>query len=84
MPHRRYISELQTFLPRNVVLRSFFAFLYQQHFNSQEYSVIFLISITEIQVEGTPASPDAGNDNESKTSCSCNFSLVPNECLSYP
>ena len=32
----------------------------------QEYSVIFLLCITEIHVEGTPASADAGNDNESK------------------
>ena len=59
-----------------------FCFLLSTTF--QEYSVIFLLSITEIQVEGTPASTDAENDNESKTSCSCNFSLVPNECLSYP
>lgn len=51
----------------------FLLFFYQQHFNSQEYSVIFLLSITEIQVEGTPASTDAGDENESKTSCSCNF-----------
>lgn len=51
----------------------FFFFFFKQHFNSQEYSVIFLLSITEIQVEGTPASPDAGDENESKTSCSCNF-----------
>lgn len=59
-----------------------FCFLLSTTF--QEYSVIFLLSITEIQVEGTPASTDAENDNESKTSCSCNFSLVPNKCLSYP
>lgn len=66
MPHGRYISELQTFLPQNVVLKSsFFCFLLSTF---QEYSVIFFffLCITEIYIEGTPASADAGNDNESK------------------
>lgn len=52
----------------------FFAFFFFiSNISTLEYSVIFLLSITEIQVEGTPASTDAGDENESKTSCSCNF-----------
>lgn len=48
-------------------------FFFISNISTLEYSVIFLLSITEIQVEGTPASTDAGDENESKTSCSCNF-----------
>lgn len=77
MSHEKYVSELLTFLSQNVVLRALvfllFFFFFPSNILTLEYTVSFLLSITETQIEGAPASTDAGDENESKTSCSCNF-----------